>query len=65
MSRHDRWKTTTPEDEFDDEKKSRSEEARRVERMIDDLETEGKPNTQGRGKGIDRSHDYDYDPYRP
>ena len=59
MSHYDNWKQTTPEDD-DNDRQDREDAAReRIERKIDGLET------PTRHKGIDRSHDFDYDPFNP
>ena len=58
MSNYDNWKSTTPEDEENDRSDREDAARERIERLID-----GKEPIQH--KGIDRSHDFDYDPYNP
>ena len=68
MSNYDNWKTQTPEDNENDERERIDKVQARIERLIDGREA--RHSTIGESshkphKGIDRSHDFDYDPFNP
>jgi len=62
MSNYDNWKTTTPEDTEHEERDRIDQAQARIERRIDGLEDR---RAQINHRGIDRSHNFDYDPFNP